>query len=159
MIIKPDYNLKNIYEITPKMLLDMGIKAIFLDLDSTIMVSKSGKFTPKTMEWFEKLKKDFYIAIVTNNKNTDYTKLTKKAIPFKVVECANKPNPKKVKELIRLISVKPKEVVMVGDRPLTDILVGKFAGTKTILVGSINDNENMPTKIVRALERSVIRRF
>ena len=62
MIIKPDYNLKNIYEITPKMLLDMGIKAIFLDLDSTIMVSKSGKFTPKTMEWFEKLKKDFYIA-------------------------------------------------------------------------------------------------
>ena len=63
MIIKPDYNLKNIYEITPKMLLDMGIKAIFLDLDSTIMVSKSGKFTPKTMEWFEKLKKDakYYI--------------------------------------------------------------------------------------------------
>ena len=159
MIIKPDYNLKNIYEITPKMLLDMGIKAIFLDLDSTIMVSKSGKFTPKTMEWFEKLKKDFYIAIVTNNKNPEYTKLTKKAIPFKVVECANKPNPKKVKELIRLISVKPKEVVMVGDRPLTDILVGKFAGTKTILVGSINDNENMPTKFVIALDRSVIRRF
>ena len=94
-----------------------------------------------------------------HNKNPEYTKLTKKAIPFKVVECANKPNPKKVKELIRLISVKPKEVVMVGDRPLTDILVGKFAGTKTILVGSINDNENMPTKIVRALERSVIRRF
>ena len=39
------------------------------------------------------------------------------------------------------------------------IVVGKFAGTKTILVGSINDNENLPTKIVRALERSVIRRF
>ena len=159
MIIKPDYNLKNIYEITPKMLMDMGVKAVFLDLDSTIMVSKSGKFLPETYKWFETLKKDFYIAIVTNNKNPEYTKLTKKAIPFKVVECANKPNPKKVKELIHLIAMKPEEVVMVGDRPLTDILVGKFAGTKTILVGSINGNENLPTKIVRALERSVIRHF
>ena len=159
MIIKPDYNLKNIYEITPKMLMDMGVKAVFLDLDSTIMVSKSGKFLPETYKWFETLKKDFYIAIITHNKNPEYTKLTKKAIPFKVVECANKPNPKKVKELIHLIAMKPEEVVMVGDRPLTDILVGKFAGTKTILVGSINNNENLPTKIVRALERSVIRHF
>ena len=45
-------------EITPKMLMDMGVKAVFLDLDSTIMVSKSGKFLPETYKWFETLKKD-----------------------------------------------------------------------------------------------------
>ena len=44
---------------------------------------------------------------------------------------------------------------MVGDRPLTDILAGKLAGCKTILVGSINPDENLATKIVRALERSI----
>ena len=63
MIIKPDYNLKNIYEITPKMLMDMGVKAVFLDLDSTIMVSKSGKFLPETYKWFETLKKDFQLIV------------------------------------------------------------------------------------------------
>lgn len=158
MIIKPDYNLKNIYEITPEMLMGMGVKAMFLDLDSTVMVSKLGKFLPETMDWFKKFEKDFYIAIVTNNKNPEYTKKAKEAVPFKVVECANKPNPKKVNELIDEISVKAEEVVMVGDRPLTDILVGKLAGTKTILVGSINPKENLATKIVRAIERSTIRR-
>ena len=35
---------------------------------------------------------------------TTFTQREIKAIPFKVVECANKPNPKKVKELIRLMS-------------------------------------------------------
>ena len=54
--------------------------------------------------------------------------------------------------------MKPEEAVMVGDRPLTDILGGKFLGCKTILVGSINPNENLPTKFVRALERSTIKK-
>ena len=52
--------------------------------------------------------------------------------------------------------VKPNEAVFVGDRPLTDILAGKLAGTKTILVGSINPNENIATKFVRFLERLTI---
>ena len=50
----------------------------------------------------------------------------------------------------------PKNVVVIGDRPLTDILVGKLAGTKTILVGSINPDENLPTRAVRFLERLTI---
>jgi predicted HAD superfamily phosphohydrolase YqeG len=54
--------------------------------------------------------------------------------------------------------IKPVEVVMVGDRPLTDILVGKRLGCKTILVGSINPNENLLTKFVRAVERSTIKK-
>ena len=57
------------------------------------------------------------------------------------------------------VNVKPSEAVMIGDRPLTDILAGKLLGCKTILVGSINPSENVPTKLVRALERSTIRNW
>lgn len=159
MILRPDKNLKNIFEITPEMLMDMGVKAVFLDLDSTVMVSKSGKFDQKTLDWFETLKKDFYLAIVTNNKNPEYTKKAKKAIDFKVIDAANKPFSLKMKHHIKVIGMKPSDVVMVGDRPLTDILAGKLFGTKTILVGSINDNENTPTKAVRFLERLTILPF
>ena len=42
MFIKPDYNLKNIYEIDLDDLKNQGINALLFDLDSTIMGSKTG---------------------------------------------------------------------------------------------------------------------
>ena len=63
-----------------------------------------------------------------------------------------------MKEYLNSVNINPKNAVMIGDRPLTDILAGKLLGCKTILVGSINPNENLPTKFVRTLERSTIRK-
>ena len=63
-----------------------------------------------------------------------------------------------MKKYLESLGVSPKEAVMVGDRPLTDIVAGKLLGCKTILVDSINaENENIPTRCVRWLERRVIR--
>ena len=155
MFIKPDYNLKNVYEINFDELKNQGIKCIMFDLDSTLMISKSGKLLPETLEWFESFKNDFETVIVSNNKREDYIENAKKISPCHVIGHANKPNPKIIKEYLKSLDIEPCHAVMVGDRPLTDILAGKLAGCKTILVGSINPAENLPTRIVRALERSI----
>lgn len=157
MFLKPDYNLKNIYEINFSELKEKGIKCIMFDLDSTVMVSKSASFLPKTIEWFNTFLKDFEVAIISNNKSEEYIQNATKIAPCKVIGCANKPNPKVMGEYLASIGIKPENAIMVGDRPLTDILAGKLLGCKTILVGSINEKENLPTKLVRALERSTIR--
>ncbi|MBR1680637.1 YqeG family HAD IIIA-type phosphatase [bacterium] len=156
MIMRPDKNLKDNYEITPEMLKDMGIHAILLDLDSTTMQSKTGVFTRETLEWFEQFKKDFYMAIVTNNNKQEYIEQVTLGAPCKVYWGAAKPVPRTIKNIVKGLFMNPKNVVMVGDRPLTDILVGKLAGTKTILVGSINKKENLLTKFVRFIERLTI---
>ena len=64
--------LENIYEINFKELKEQGIKCIMFDLDSTLMVSKSGTFLAETLEWFATFSKDFETAILSNNKNTEY---------------------------------------------------------------------------------------
>ena len=64
-----------------------------------------------------------------------------------------------MKAFLEEIGVEPEAAVMVGDRPLTDILAGKLLGCKTILVDSINPKENIQTRFVRALERSTIRNW
>ena len=158
MFIKPDYNLKNIYEINFTELKKLGIKCIMFDLDSTVMQSKTSEFTQQTIEWFNTFINDFEVAIISNNKKKEYIEKASKASPCRVIGCANKPNPKIAKQYLDEVGIKPTEAVMVGDRPLTDILVGKFLGCKTILVGSINPNENLATKFVRALERSTIKK-
>jgi len=157
MFIKPDYNLKNIYEINFQELKSQGIKCIMFDLDSTVMVSKSASFLPKTIEWFNSFMNDFEVAIISNNTKESYIENASKIAPCRVIGKAKKPDTKVMKAYLDSINVKPSEAVMVGDRPLTDILAGKWLGCKTILVGSINPNENLPTKLVRALERSTIK--
>lgn len=158
MFIKPDYNLKNVYEINFEELRQQGIKCLMFDLDSTVMISKSATFLSETLEWFNTFLNDFEVAIISNNKNDLYIENANKIAPCKVIGRADKPNPKVMSEYLKSVNISPKSAVMVGDRPLTDILAGKLLGCKTILVGSINPNENLPTKFVRALERSTIRK-
>ena len=152
MFLKPDYNLKNIYEIDFAKLKEQGIKCLMFDLDSTVMVSKSSSFLPETVEWFNTFIKGFEVAIISNNKNDKYIEEASKIAPCRVIGRADKPNPKVMRSYLESVGVEPCCAVMVGDRPLTDML-----GCKTILVGSINPKENLPTKFVRALERSTIR--
>ncbi len=158
MFIKPDYNLNNVYDIDFEELKQQGIKCIMFDLDSTVMVSKSASFLPETVEWFNTFLKDFEVAIISNNKNEQYIQNASKIAPCRVIGHADKPNPKIMSQYLKEVGIEPCCAVMVGDRPLTDILAGKKLGCKTILVGSINPNENLPTKFERALERTTIRK-
>jgi len=157
MFLRPDFNLKDIYEIDLELLKKMGIKAMFFDLDSTIMVSKSAEYTKKTEEWLKKVDDDFFIAVISNNKKSEYIEKVKSISSFQVIGHAKKPSTKAMKKLLAKICINPNEVAIVGDRPLTDILAGKRLGAKTILVDSINaDEEGTPTRFVRWLERRFI---
>lgn len=157
MLLKPDFNLKNIYDIDLDKLKEMGIKAIFFDLDSTIMVSKSGEYHEKTDNWLKKVDEDFFIAVISNNTKCEYLERVRSISTFQVIGNAKKPSTKAMKKLLSKICIAPHQVVIVGDRPLTDILAGKLLGAKTILVDSINaENEGKATRFVRWLERRFI---
>lgn len=159
MILKPDYNVVSLFDINFSELSLLGIKAVLFDLDSTVMPSKSGEYPQKVKELFIELKKHFTIAIISNNKNKEYIKKVQDMSDFDVIGNANKPSPKVMNKYITSLGISPNETVVIGDRPLTDILAGKLLGAKTILVDSITkDTENLPTRFVRKLERLSIRK-
>lgn len=159
MFLKPDYNLKSIYDIDFDELKTKGIKVLFFDLDSTLMKSKTGFYTQKTLEWLDKFQRDFIVAVLSNNFNKNYIEKVQGLSTFDVVGAANKPNPQVLLEFLKNVRIEPSQAVMIGDRPLTDILAGKRAGCMTILVDSISaDEEGLPTRAVRWLERLSIKR-
>ncbi|MBO6271596.1 YqeG family HAD IIIA-type phosphatase [bacterium] len=159
VFLVPDYNLKNIYEIDLDKLKSNGIKLILFDLDSTLMVSKSGKYLPETIDWLNKVKQDFKIAVVSNNNRSDYIEKVRAISDFDVLGSCAKPDTAVIEEYVSNCGLNKNECVMVGDRPLTDILCGKRLGCTTILVGSINaENEGVPTRFVRWLERLTIKK-
>lgn len=156
MILKADYEAKTVYEIDYNKLKETGIKVIAFDLDSTVMKSKSGEFSKETLSLFENLKKDFTLLIISNNHNIEYISKAANQIDFPVIAPAKKPSTSVSKEFLKEQNIKPEEMVMVGDRPLTDILFGKLLGCKTILVDSISWQEEKPiVRFARKLERLV----
>ncbi len=159
MFLKPDYNLKSIYSINFDELKQLGIKAVLFDLDSTLMASKSAVYSDEMVAWLKKLQEDFFVAVVSNNKNPDYIEQVKKISFFPMLFNAGKPRTNAVKNFLNEHNLNISECVLVGDRPLTDVLCGKNLGCKTILVDSITaDTESKLVRCVRGLERITIRR-
>lgn len=159
MILKPDYNVVSLFDIDFKELKAQGINAILFDLDSTVMPSKSGEYPIKVAELLQGLNQNFVVAIISNNKNKNYIDKVQSISNFKVIGHANKPSPKIMENFLKSVNILPEQTVVIGDRPLTDILAGKLLGAKTILVDSITkDRENKLTRFVRKLERLTIKK-
>ena len=159
MFIKPNFNLESIYDIDIMELKSIGIKALFFDLDSTLMKSKSGKFSFQTAQFLNDLKTNFILAIISNNSNMVYIKKAQSQTDIPIYSKAKKPNTRILLKACRELGLTPEEVAMVGDRPLSDILGGQKANMTTILVDSISKNEeNFIVRFARFCERLTIAR-
>ncbi len=158
MFLKPDYNLKSIYDINLEELKNKGIKALLFDLDSTLMASKTAFYEEKTLKWLANVRKDFFVAVVSNNHNPEYMEKVKKVTDFPIVFEAKKPDIKAAQKLMNDNNITGSCTAFVGDRPLTDILCGQRLGCTTILVDSISaDREKPIVRFVRALERCTVK--
>ena len=159
MFIKPDYNLKSIYDINLDDLQKQGVKGMLFDLDSTLMASKSGVYTDEVYSFIKKVEEKFFMAVVSNNKKSEYIKKVSEITHFPILFRACKPKTGVILKFLAKHNINPKDCVLVGDRPLTDILCGKRLGCKTILVDSITaDTEAKIVRFVRWLERLSVKK-
>lgn len=158
MLIKPDYNVEKLEDIDFNTLKAQGKNILFFDLDSTLMPSKSGEYLPKTKIFLEELQKEFTIVVLSNNTKQSYIDKVRSISKFEVISHACKPDTKVLFEYLNKNGKAPEEAVIIGDRPLTDILCGKKACITTILVDSITkDTEHKIVRFVRWLERLTIK--
>lgn len=159
MLVRADYIVDCLEDIDFEKLKSDGKSVLMFDLDSTIMPSKSGKYLPKTQELLKKLQQDFTVMVLSNNTDKKYIEKVKSVSDFEVISHAKKPRTKTLKEYLKKIGKETKDAVLIGDRPLTDILCGQNACVTTILVDSITkDTESKIVRIVRKLERLFIKK-
>jgi HAD superfamily phosphatase (TIGR01668 family) len=159
VFLRPTYLIDgDITDIKLDELKEDGIKGIILDLDSTLIAPRSGKLTADAASWLESARSSFKLAVVSNNKRVDYIAKTSDLLAMPVIGAAGKPRARELLKTLALLDLKPQEAVLVGDRPLTDILGGQRAGMKTILVYPLKTmNEPKWIQFFRWLERLVIK--
>jgi uncharacterized protein len=158
LLVKPSWIVPDILEIDTIALWEQGIRGIVFDLDNTIMRPHTGILEPDMEVWLKQLlSKGFQIIVVSNNPLVRYTQAAEKTLGLTVIGNAGKPRRAKTRQALQQMNLEAHQVVIVGDRPLTDIWVGQRLGCQTILVNPLNKKtENTVVQGLRWLERRFV---
>ena len=134
-IFRPTMYRKDIFDIDYEKLKKKGIKCLVFDLDNTLGLLDHERCPLKTKKLIKRLQKDFLIFIASNNNTRGLRKIQKD------------------------YHVKKKEMVMIGDQIVTDVLAGKRFHIMTILVDPLGKKDLKITGLNRYWEDKIIRRY
>ena len=158
-LLKPNYILKKITDITPEFLDEHNIKGLLLDVDNTL--APHGKKEPDSVagKWIkDMLAAGVKLRIISNAKNSRIKVFADKvSLPFSALSL--KPLPFKIQGAVRLTGFAKKETAIVGDQIFTDILGGNLAGIKTVLTEPIKPENGWFFRVKRRFETKLIRRW
>jgi HAD superfamily phosphatase (TIGR01668 family) len=158
-LLRPAEYRRSIQQIDLDRLAAMGIKAVLLDLDNTLVEWNNPEPTAELRQWLAALRaRGMQPCLVSNNRGARVRDFAAKVgLPY--VSRAVKPRRKGFREAMAMLGVTPAQTVVVGDQLFTDILGGNRLGAYTILVQPLHPRELLWTRMMRRLERPLLRRW
>jgi uncharacterized protein len=155
----PNQHVKSIFEITPESLKANGIKGIITDLDNTLVEWDRPLATPKLVSWFEDMKKSNIAVTIVSNNNENRVKAFSDPLNIPFIFEARKPMTRAFHRALKQMGLQKKEIVVIGDQLLTDVLGGNRGGFHTILVIPVAKTDGLITKFNRLVERRILNWF
>jgi hypothetical protein len=145
-----------VHELSPQVLGHYGIKAVMLDLDDTLIPVNGNDLSPIFRNWLNALKAQMPVIILSNGK-PERVKYWAGELDVMGFALAGKPFAFAFKRGLRALGTEAGETVMIGDQLFTDILGAKLAGLKTILVKPLSAGGLPHTRVLRKLEKLILR--
>ena len=134
-----DSNLP-IYRISQSKLLNEGIKCLLIDVDGTIINKNSNVVPIRVKKWIKESKEIFKLFLISNNHSEKRISKIAEELEISYEFKALKPRKKKTLKVIKSLNEDSQKIVIIGDRILTDIVVGNRCNIKSILVKRLNKN-------------------
>ncbi len=157
-LFKPTYFFDKVWDISVEFLKENNIKCVLLDVDNTLTTHDNPAAHEKATIWLEEIKNAGIIPMIISNNIEPRVLPFAKSLGLDYVCHAQKPKGKGVKEAVRKTDICKEAMLMVGDQIFTDVLCGKFAKVKTVLVTPF-EFEDMPFfKVKRFFERIILRK-
>jgi len=147
----PKMYLKDIFSIDYKKLINLGYKLIIFDLDNTIGRIDEEICSKETTDFLNALNKKIKIVVASNSLKSRVSKFCQN-LSCDYFYLSLKPTTKVIKKISKKYQVDYKDMVIVGDQVVTDILAGNRLNLMTILVDKIGENDLKITGFNRKLE-------
>lgn len=157
-IFKPTMYKKDVHAVNYSKLKDMGIKCLIFDLDNTLGLLENKKCPLKTKKLIKSLQDDFLVFIVSNNTKRRIKPYLEE-LGIGGVSMSLKPSTRGLRKIKHNYHLKKKEMVIIGDQIVTDILAGKRFKIMTILVDPLGKKDLKITGLNRFFEAKIIKKY
>jgi HAD superfamily phosphatase (TIGR01668 family) len=155
--LRPSTQVPTIYDIDLSALRARGIRGVILDLDNTIVPWGAREVGPRLPTWIAAARAaDLQLCIVSNNMGSRVRSIADR-LGVPLVTWALKPRRRAIRHALVVMGTTPDATALVGDQLLTDILGGNRLGLHTILVRPQSHREFVLTRLVRLVERMLLR--
>ena len=132
-----------------------GFSVILLDIDNTLSPHYAQRPDERVKGFLWKLSNAGFRVILLSNNTKERVATYAKNLPVEYWYFSLKPIGLSYEYLIRKKHLKKEEILCIGDQMLTDVLGGNLRGLHTICVKPLEDKDNLPGTISRALERVI----
>lgn len=157
-LFRPDIYKKNIFSIDYELLKNKGIKCLIFDLDNTLGIIDEKKCSDEVLNLITNLKKDFIILISSNNTKRRLKPFIEQ-LKVEGICWSFKPTPRTFWTVKKKYNINKKQMCMIGDQLLTDVLSSKLYKVLVILVDPLNKKDFKITKISRLFENIIINSY
>ena len=159
-IFIPHLHVAAVQELTLERLGAMGIDSLLLDADCTLKRYSSEHCVPAVAAWLAELKAGGTGLCLVSNGWSDRIKRFAGNVGLPFVARSLKPLPWGCRKALRKMGFDPSRTAMVGDQLFADVIAGRLAGVRTILVDPIHpEEEPWFTRLKRRPERYLLRRI
>lgn len=132
----------------------MGVKALVVDVDNTLMPYDKDEVPAPIKEWIEEAKKRFIVLSIANTRPYR-AKIVKQELHIPAFSLSLKPLPFAWWRAKKKYHLEPATTVLIGDQLFTDALFAAFTGLKFIRVEPLSHKDALHTKFTRWLEKKL----
>jgi HAD superfamily phosphatase (TIGR01668 family) len=158
-ILRPRVQAKSVLGLDGEELKRAGIRGIIFDLDNTLVEWKQDKLNPAVVELVCRLKECGFKMCILSNALESRVEIVAGTLGIPYVSRAVKPRKYPFRKALQILGTVPRETAVVGDQLFTDILGGNRMELYTIWTTPLSSTEFVYTRLVRRLERLVLKRF
>ncbi len=157
-LLCPHTYCRSIYDVDVRELKSQGIEGLIVDADNTLVEWSKHEATEELKAWFRKADEaGVRCCILSNSLKVSQIASFAGALGANFIAPAIKPMPSSFHAAMRLLGTGRSNTVVIGDQVFTDILGGNALGLRTILVRPVCEREFAWTRLLRRLERLVLR--
>jgi HAD superfamily phosphatase (TIGR01668 family) len=159
MLLHPDAVVTSVTEVTPELLRELGVRAVMVDLDDTLVPAGSELLEPLFRAWLRELVAAGFPVVILSNGERKRVERYARELEVRGLALVGKPFRHAFRRGLELLGTAAHETAMVGDQLFTDVLGANLIGLRSVLVSPLSPGKLLHTRALRRLERRLLRRW